>query len=408
MLFNRARASAIMREHGLSGLLASSPEHIVYATGYEDWRLATSSERHTYAVIPPAGEPALVAPLVAADYLGRAASVVSRVYTFGTFNMVCAPDARLSGVEERVAAIVAANRHNDARTALRDVVADLSMTGLIGIDEHGWSPWHRRWLEETLRGNDIVEADEVFKRIRLVKTEPEIERLRLAVRAAEHGMLAAFAAAGRGSTDNDLERRFRAAMLSLGAMPGHFESSAGIRGGLDAAGRVLEYRLCRGDVIHIDCGGRYRTYCADTGRTAALGRASGMLLRYYDALRAGLEEVLIGLRPGAVGGDLFTCGMERVRSLGIPRYERRQIGHGIGLDYYEGPFLRPPGEAGLPGSAGADVVLEQGMVVNVEMPYYELGVGGLQIEETLLITAGGYESLTSAERGILSAGAGPP
>lgn len=403
MLINRERTSRVMAEQGLEGLLTSSPENVLYATGYGDWRIFTSGDLEAYAVIPPKGEPALVVPVVAADYLARTAAIVSRVYTYGAFNMVRNPEARLEGTEARVAHIVEASHQSNAKDALTQALADLGIGRTIGMDERGISPSRWRSLQAALPDKSLVEAQGGFRSIRLIKTEAEIDRLRTSVSAAEDGMLAAFQGTAPGLTEADLEAKFRGAVVSRGATPGHFETSAGIRGtsGLPP----IEYRLRMGDVIHIDCGGRYRAYWADTGRTGVLGVPPAKLARYYEALRAGLEAVLGALRPGATGDDLFQLGVQTVRASGIAHYERSLIGHGIGLEFYEGPFLRPhPNVVGTSHPEGLETVLETGMVVNIEMPYYELGLGGLQIEDTFVIRPEGYERLTKAGHGLVLVG----
>jgi Xaa-Pro aminopeptidase len=66
------------------------------------------------------------------------------------------------------------------------------------------------------------------------------------------------------------------------------------------------------------------------------------------------------------------------------------VGHGIGIEVYDPPLLAPT----------SDDVLEEGMVVNVETPYYELGFGGVQVEDTVVVTADGYRLLTQCDRGL--------
>jgi Xaa-Pro aminopeptidase len=88
-----------------------------------------------------------------------------------------------------------------------------------------------------------------------------------------------------------------------------------------------------------------------------------------------------------------------VRREGIPDYRRRNVGHGIGLELYEAPLLVPDDEDDdTAGCANHATTLEPGMVINVELPYFELGVGGLQIEETVVVTQEGCKLLTTASR----------
>jgi Xaa-Pro aminopeptidase len=66
------------------------------------------------------------------------------------------------------------------------------------------------------------------------------------------------------------------------------------------------------------------------------------------------------------------------------------VGHGIGIECYDPPFLNPT----------SGHILEEGMVVNVETPYYELGFGGVQVEDTLVVTKNGYQLFTKADRNL--------
>jgi Xaa-Pro aminopeptidase len=84
------------------------------------------------------------------------------------------------------------------------------------------------------------------------------------------------------------------------------------------------------------------------------------------------------------------AALETVKASGIPDYERPHVGHGVGLELYEWPLVT---------SSERDR-LEEGMVLNIELPYAIRGVGGLQIEETIVVRADGYELLTAASRSL--------
>ncbi|HZQ10667.1 MAG TPA: M24 family metallopeptidase, partial [Anaerolineae bacterium] len=143
--------------------------------------------------------------------------------------------------------------------------------------------------------------------------------------------------------------------------------------------------LKAGEWVRHDYGGTYHSYWSDTGRTISLGEPSQQLQTYYAACRAGLEAIAEQLKPGARSGDLFALGIRTVRQAGISHYDRSHCGHCIGLEMYEAGGIKPNDE----------LRLAAGMVLNVELPYYELGWGGLQIEDTFLITATGAERLTA-------------
>jgi len=74
----------------------------------------------------------------------------------------------------------------------------------------------------------------------------------------------------------------------------------------------------------------------------------------------------------------------------IPQYERTHVGHGIGLELYEPPIITPT----------TDIILEVGMIFNIEPPYYELGLGGFQVEDTVVVTDKGFRLLTTLDRDL--------
>jgi Xaa-Pro aminopeptidase len=99
------------------------------------------------------------------------------------------------------------------------------------------------------------------------------------------------------------------------------------------------------------------------------------------------------MKPGARCADIFTLAVDTVRKEGLSHYRRNHVGHGIGLDGYDPPNLTP----------SSTETLEEGMVLCVETPYYELGFAGLQVEDTVLVGKDGPVSLmaTSSELRVL-------
>jgi Xaa-Pro dipeptidase len=129
-------------------------------------------------------------------------------------------------------------------------------------------------------------------------------------------------------------------------------------------------------------------YSSDISRTAVLGEPAPKLRRYYAAILAGEERALEVMRPGTPAGAVFEAAVAGTRAGGIPHYDRHHVGHGIGLDVYDLPIL----------NATTETPLAAGMVFEVETPYYELGFGGVQVEDTVLVTDEGHTLLTTSSR----------
>ena len=403
MLLNRDRATVIMQERGLDALVATSPENVTYASGFANWTIYAFKDLEIYVVVPAAGDVVLITPIDAVDYLAQCPASVARIYTYGTFHTAVRQNANLSGAETRIVEIrEQASHHPSGVAALMQALTDAGVSGgSVGMDERGMPPSRWRALQEVLQGTAVCEAGDIFRTVRMIKTEDEVERLRYAVRAVEKGMAAAFSLAAPGITEGALEATFRATVAFTGTTPGHFETSTGTRGA-GCFPALVDQPIRPGDVIRSDAGGRYFGYWADTGRTAVVGEPPADLARYYTALQSGIANMLAIARPGTPVGELFQVGVASVRDAGIPHYQRHHVGHAIGLEMYEAPVLvENHGSSDIHRFGTADTRLEPGMVINIELPYYELGLGGLQIEETLVIRPDGHELLTTASRDLI-------
>ncbi|HEV2124791.1 MAG TPA: Xaa-Pro peptidase family protein [Chloroflexota bacterium] len=402
MLLNLERARAIMAEQGLDALVAASPENVTYASGFANWTIYAFRDLEMYVVIPREGELSLVAAIDASDYLAQCSPFTARTYLYGTFHVQRRQGVQLTGAEAQLVAVREEAIHQPgALAALRQALADSgAASGRVGIDEMGMTPARWQRTVEALDGTAIFEAGDLFRRTRMIKTADEIERLRFVVRAVEQGMQAAFDRAAPGVTEWDLEVAFRTTVAATGAMPGHFETTAGTRSaGCFPASN--DYRIQFGDVVRSDSGGRFKGYWADTGRTAAVGEPPDELVRCYEALQKGIVAICALIRPGVPVSDLYEARVQTVREAGIPHYQRHHVGHAIGLEIYEAPVLVGQGGSSDIHRMGThDLRVEEGMVLNVELPYYELGLGGLQIEETLVVRADGSELLTTASRDL--------
>ena len=401
MLLNRDRASSIMEAEDLVGLIASCGENITYSSGFAHWPMYTYKDQEVYSILTQAGQVALVVPLDAADYLAQEPTDASSVYFHGTFFMNRSPGVVLSGAEARLADIRAeAHVFPSSLEALGAALNDLHLRGCtVGLDERGMAPARWRLITETFADTSFVEAMDLFRRIRMVKTEDEITHLRQAVAGVEMGIEQVFSHARPGVSEADLESIFRATVVERGVAPGHYEVTAGSRSGANFPASA-DYKLRAGDVIRADCGGRCHWYFADTGRTGGLGDVPDLLGRYYIAMRAGIDAMLNAVGPGIRAGELFEIGVGTVVDSGIPHFKRHHAGHGIGLEMYEMPLLVDPNAR----PEIASIVLEPGMVINLELPYYEIGLGGIQLEETLVVRANGYDLLTTASRELQKLG----
>jgi Xaa-Pro aminopeptidase len=294
-------------------------------------------------------------------------------------------------VEQRVIELTAPGRVR--ANAVEALAAALEARGLaratVGYDERGLSAAALDDLRSRLPRLELRPADALFTRIRAVKTPEEVARLEAAVALTEEAVRAAVAVARPGVTETEVIREFDRTIASGGGRPLFTQIYFGRRGSLGQQ-PVTSGVLARGDIIRFDVGCVLRGYCSDIARNVVLGDPGERLRRLHAATVAAQDEALAALVPGTRASEVFRLGVEAARRT-IRGYDRHHIGHGVGLEVYEMPLLGP----------NDHTMVEAGMTLEVETPYYEIGSAGLQPEDTVVVTDGAPRILNGLPRDLI-------
>ncbi len=395
MLMKSARLFAGMKRERLDAIVATMPENVTYSSGF--WAMSQWIRRGPQAyVLTPAqgkGEPAVIASSGLIDLAADPEVWVKDILRFGKFVIDRAPEVALDLQDSRIEDLMSQVDSGDAVGAL---VLAIKTRGLqnarIGVDEIGILPQYWDKLAESLPGATLVRAADIFRYARAIKTPEEIARLRKSAQIADMSIQAALDVAREGATEMDLARAFHTKTIEEGGLPVLACFGIGTRSAMTNV-QATETQLKRGDVIRFDVGGRYKHYRADIARNAVLGKPDKKIAQYHRAICVGLDRAIEMIKPGVRACDLFEACVETVRREGLPHYQRSHVGHGIGLDGYDAPNIAPSNSE----------VFEEGMVICVETPYYEMGFAGLQVEDTMVVTKDGVESfmLTKTELQVL-------
>jgi Xaa-Pro dipeptidase len=238
-------------------------------------------------------------------------------------------------------------------------------------------------------GPSLVIDNQLLRAVRAVKTAEEIQRLAWAASLAERGMASAIATARLGSSEQEVAEVIAATMASGGGMPSQLSVQVGSRTTLGDAFPSTD-RLMPGDLLRMDVGCRVDGYWSDIARMAVLGEPSKRVRRAFEALKAGQEHERDIVRSGLSAAEVFSATVSRVRESGLPGYKRTHCGHGIGLEVYDVPRI----------TEGNETILQEGMVLCLETPYYEIGLGGLLVEDTVVVTEEDHIPLTNMERDL--------
>jgi Xaa-Pro aminopeptidase len=295
--------------------------------------------------------------------------------------------AQLSAADLRQKKLFETEAYKGPIEALAAAIRDLGLTrARIGIDEIGITPQCMEQLSAEFPDITFVRAFAILERIRSIKTLEEISRLRRAAAISERSVETALRGAKAGMTELEMARIFHGQTTALDGVPVTGCIGFGDRSAMSNV-QPSERALKPGDAIRFDVGCRYKHYRSDISRIAVLGEPSEKLRHYHNALFMGVQRAYELLKPGLKIAELFDQVVGTVRKEGIPHYNRSHVGHGIGIEGYDPPNI----------AASTTGVFEENMVVCIETPYYELGFAGLQVEDMILITSGGAESLMSKD-----------
>ena len=398
MLLNRDRAEGIMRERGLDALIATTPENVIYVSNDDSDRLFLFINMQVAALLPRDGlQPCLIVPGTELPYLAGEPSWIQDIRAFGTFFVSQGDERPLNELEQRLLTLMNRPRAGSLVEAIAGAVRDRGLDGgTLGLDEMNVPPRTMEALRVALPRVRFMEAFDTFREIRMVKTPDEIARLRRSSDINQAGLQAIIRVAGKGVTDAELRHVYFRAVTEAGAVPRMWGSSAGPRSSCFFS--VGREPLEPGDLIRLDIGCRYLHYFADTSRTLVVGEPTHSQRQAYSAIRAGVQAACDRIRPGTKVSELFDVCMATIRANGLPNFERHHCGHSIGLEMYEPPMVVGGGRSSDIFAKGPDRPLEPGMLVNIEAPLYHLGFGGMNVEDTLLVTPTGAEWLTTLDR----------
>ena len=252
-------------------------------------------------------------------------------------------------------------------------------TGRIGVEETVRFHFYDR-LRRAVPALEYVSADAVTIGCRGRKTEHELELMQLACEATVDVYKAAFASIREGMTHRDL-----AGLISQGFQRMGLSGGALVLFGKWAAlphGTTQSQELAEGDVVLVDGGCAVEGYASDVTRTAVLGRASDNMKRAFETVRRAQDAALAAAVRGKPCGSVDDAARQVITDAGYGRgYElfTHRLGHGIGLDGHEHPYL----------VRGSKVILQPGMTFSNEPGIYVKEQFGVRCEDVMVIEEAG-------------------
>ncbi|MBA68011.1 MAG: peptidase [Rhizobiales bacterium] len=239
----------------------------------------------------------------------------------------------------------------------------------------------------------MVDASMVLARLRMIKSKAEIDLLREATRRIDQSMMATITGSGAGSTKHEIIERLRQeetkrelafeyCLLTLG--------DSHVRAGSDQA-------WAKGEVMSIDSGGNLHGYIGDICRMGVLGEPDAELVDLLAEVEAVQQAAFAKIAPGTTGAEMIAAGEAELRR-GPNAFCNDFFAHGMGLISHEAPFLMTNHPVSYEG-VDADRAFEPGMVLSVETTMQHPTRGFIKLEDTVIVTADGFELFGPDNRG---------
>lgn len=232
----------------------------------------------------------------------------------------------------------------------------------------------------------------VVEKLRSIKDASELAVMKQAADLVGAVFAAVLPRIRPGLTELGLAAEIEYEMKRHGAAGASFETivASGARSAWPHA-RPSPKPLRKKDLVVLDMGVILRGYCSDMTRTVFLGKAPRRISGLYQAVLDAHAAAKAAIRPGVRAGEVDAAARNVLKRAGLARYFIHSTGHGLGLEVHEMPRL----------GKGDESILKEGMVVTVEPGVYVEGVGGIRIEDDVVVTAKGAVNLTTTPRDFL-------
>lgn len=359
-----ARVRKALAESGFDALVLNPGPSFAYLTGLP-FHL---SERPAVLMLPAEGRASIALPAMEAAHLeGSGHDLEAAPYTedLGTWPKAFAQAAEAAGI---------------------------SASARVGVEPRGLRFLELSYLRGALPEADFADAGEVLAEARSRKDDAELAAMREAVRMAQSALEATLKHVREDMTERDLKSELVVQLLRQGsaaALPFDPLVSFGASSSNPHA-HASDISLKPGDLILVDWGANNGGYFSDLTRMFSWGEPEPELMKIVQIVKEANAAGRAHAKPGVTAGSVDDATRGVIEAAGYGERFLHRTGHGLGLEVHEEPYIR----------AGNAQVLETGMTFTIEPGIYLAGRGGARIEDDMVITESGAESLSTMERGL--------
>ena len=353
-------AQSLMAQQGLDYLFIAPSADMFYFIGYA----GHITERLTLLVISAHGDITMLLPNFEAHRLETLA-------TFFSLNTWMETDNPYDNLLD----ILGGDANNEIR---------------VGVSDDQWASFLLGFQSNLPRAR-FVTSSVVTGQMRITKGLEEIELLREANRRNDAAFAEFVNRPMIGKTEKELQHILSGLMIEQGQESIAFANPYSGPNSSSPHHTPTDRIVQTGDAILFDFGGTYRGYYSDTSRTVVVGHMPQEFEAVYHVVLEAQQVAIDAISPGVPIGEIDTIARAYITDAGYGQYFPHRVGHGVGLNEHEPPYLIGDNKS----------LLQQGMCFSVEPGIYLPGRFGVRIEDTLLVTATGSERLSDCMRDII-------
>lgn len=378
-----ARVKKLMAAQGVDVLVCSLPENVVYLSGY--WPVMGNST----VVFPLNGEPTLLLPFEELDYAADGWIEDKRTFTFINLGHLPRP------IEDKIAILKALWQEKGYANAVVGYEGNFELVAgnNVAAEARVVTPKSMQQFIDALPQSKWLDATDLIKKARIIKSAMEIEQLRITNEVTCMGLDAARELIAVGITESEIAGAVEGRIYGRGIGYKNVTRARGYCFVMSGANSVNSWRpfcvssakrLQMGEPVLVELDAVTNGYFIDTTRTFFVGQPDARAKAVFDTVQEAVNTVIANVKPGVRCADLDAIARKVIDKAGFGKYFNHQLGHGIGLQFHEPPTLHP----------ASDDVLETGMVFAIEPAIYIPGFGGVRLEENIVVTKDGYEIIT--------------
>lgn len=282
---------------------------------------------------------------------------------------------------------------SDWEAVFQKAVKSLGLDGKrIGVEPNRMRLLEFRYVKAGAPESDFPDASDILGLLRLKKDKEEVEIIRKAVRVAQAALEGTIPHIKIGMAEKELASELATQLLRHGSEP-ELPFSPIVSGGPNSAnGHAIpgDRKLQAGDLLVIDYGAKVDGYVSDITRTFAVGEVDAEYEKIHKIVQQANDAGRTAGKPGVTCAEVDKAARAVIESGGYGEYFTHRTGHGIGLEPHEEPYIRGDNMQ----------MLEPGMAYTVEPGIYLPGRGGVRVEDNVVVTGTGSESLSDMTRDL--------